>query len=74
MSELLEKIKTCIEFGKINNAAAYPPNMRGQDGADELTRQALDGGITSSDVLNLVLIPGMEIVGKKFSENKIFVP
>lgn len=74
MSELLSKIQTCIEFGKINAAAAYPPNMRGQDGADELTRQALDSGVSPSDVLNLALIPGMEIVGKKFSENKIFVP
>lgn len=74
MNELLEKIKTCIEFGKINNAAAYPPNMRGQDGADELTSQALKEGISPSDVLNNALIPGMETVGKKFSENKIFVP
>jgi methanogenic corrinoid protein MtbC1 len=74
MSELLEKIELCIEFGKINNAAVYPPNMRGQDGADELTRQALEAGIDPGDVLNKALIPGMDKVGKKFSENKIFVP
>ena len=41
MSELLAKIAVCIEFGKINKAAPYPPQMKGQDGADELTKQAL---------------------------------
>lgn len=74
MSELLEKIELCIEFGKINNAAVYPPNMRGQDGADELTKQALEAGISPDEVLNKALIPGMDKVGQKFSENKIFVP
>jgi len=74
MSELLEKIELCIEFGKINSAAAYPPNMRGQEGADELTKKALEDGIAPDDVLNKALIPGMDKVGKKFSENKIFVP
>ncbi|MCF6332441.1 MAG: corrinoid protein [Draconibacterium sp.] len=74
MNELLEKIELCIEFGKINNAAVYPPNMRGQDGADELTKQALEEGISPDDVLNKALIPGMDKVGQKFSENKIFVP
>ena len=74
MSELLEKIELCIEFGKINNAAVYPPNMRGQDGADELTKQALEAGVDPGDVLNKALIPGMDKVGQKFSENKIFVP
>ena len=74
MSELLEKIGLCIEFGKINNASVYPPNMRGQDGADELTKQALEEGVNPGDVLNKALIPGMDRVGQKFSENKIFVP
>lgn len=74
MSELLEKIELCIEFGKINNAAVYPPNMRGQDGADELTKQALDAGLSPDEILNTALIPGMDKVGQKFSENKIFVP
>ncbi len=74
MSELLEKIELCIEFGKIINTSVYPPNMRGQDGADDLTKQALEAGIDPGDVLNKALIPGMDKVGKKFSENKIFVP
>lgn len=74
MNEILTKLSTCIEFGKINLASPYPPDMKGQPGADELTRQALEMGISPSDILNDALIPGMDRVGQKFSEHKIFVP
>ena len=74
MENLLADISKCIEFGKINKASPYPPDMKDQDGADELTKKALDDGIPASDILEKGLINGMEIVGKKFSENKIFVP
>ncbi|MFW5756499.1 MAG: corrinoid protein [Tangfeifania sp.] len=74
MSELLSKIANCIEFGKINKAAPYPPNMKGWDGADELTQKALDEGIPAQKILNEGLMPGMEKVGVKFRENKVFVP
>ncbi len=74
MEILFEKIAHCIEFGKINNGSPYPPDMRGQDGADELTKQALDEGAKAEDILSKALIVGMEKVGVKFRENKIFVP
>lgn len=74
MSDLLEEISRCIEFGKINQASPFPPNMKGQKGADELTREALDQGLSASDILSLALMPGMERVGQKFAENKVFVP
>lgn len=74
MSELLARIAECIEFGKINKVAPYPPNMKGQDGADELTRQALDEGISAKRILSEGLMVGMEKVGIKFRENKVFVP
>ncbi len=74
MSELLSKIAECIEFGKINKVAPFPPNMKGQDGADELTRQALDEGISAQRILTEGLMVGMEKVGIKFRENKVFVP
>jgi methanogenic corrinoid protein MtbC1 len=73
-NELLQKIFECIEFGKVNKSASYPPSMRGQDGADELTRQALEAGIDPSDILNESLIKAMDKVGDKFSQKKIFVP
>lgn len=72
--ELLEKIALCVELGKINKVSSYPVDMKGQDGADELTRLALECGISPSDVLNKALIVGMDRIGKKFSEQRAFVP
>jgi methanogenic corrinoid protein MtbC1 len=74
MSEIIEQIAHCIEFGKINTASPYPPDMRGQEGADELTKKALEQGEDPGKILNDGMVAGMEKVGKKFSENKVFVP
>ena len=73
-SELLEKLSECVEFGKINLASPYPPQMKGQPGADEITKEALESGVTPTEILNDALIFAMNKVGQKFSENKIFVP
>lgn len=74
MEELFNKIANCIEFGKVNKAAPYPPNMKDLDGADELTKQALDEGAKPGDILEQALMQGMEKIGVKFRENKVFVP
>ncbi len=74
MKELFKKIAYCVEFGKINQASPYPPDMKGEEGADELTKKALDEGAKADEILTGALIVGMEKVGKKFRENKIFVP
>jgi methanogenic corrinoid protein MtbC1 len=74
MEELLNKIAHCVEFGKISLASPYPPDMKGQEGADELTKQAIDGGAKPDDVLNKGLVVGMQKIGVKFRENKVFVP
>jgi methanogenic corrinoid protein MtbC1 len=74
MKELFTQIAHCVEFGKINNASPYPPDMKGQDGADELTKKALDEGAGAEEILTNALIVGMGKVGAKFRENKIFVP
>ena len=74
MQELLSKLSECIEFGKINLDSPYPPQLKGQEGADEITRKALEEGIAPQDILTSGLMPGMEKVGIKFRENKIFVP
>jgi 5-methyltetrahydrofolate--homocysteine methyltransferase len=73
-SELLEKLFECVEFGKINLASPYPPQMKGQPGADEITKEALESGVTPTEILNDALITAMNKVGQKFTENKIFVP
>jgi methanogenic corrinoid protein MtbC1 len=74
MNDLLHHIAVCIERGKINAAAPYPPDLRGLDGADELTRRALDDWISAQDVLTLGLMAGMKHVGEKFRDKLIYVP
>ncbi len=74
MEELLNKIAHCVEFGKINKTSPYPPDMKGQEGADELTKQAIDEGISATDILSKGLIIGMEKIGVKFRANQVFVP
>ncbi len=74
MNELLEQIAQCVELGKINKISPFPPSMKGQDGADELTKKAIESGCSPTDILNKGLVLGMERVGVKFAENKVFVP
>ena len=74
MEQLMENIAYCIEFGKISKQTPYPPEMKGKEGADELTKRALDEGITAKEVLDNALIPAMKRVGEKFKVNKVFVP
>jgi methanogenic corrinoid protein MtbC1 len=72
--EILSKIFECVEIGKVNKEANYPPTMRGQEGADELTKRAVEMGVNPAQILDQALIPAMESIGRKFSEKKVFVP
>lgn len=74
MDEILKRLSDCVEFGKIDRETAYPPEMKGMDGAKELTREALDMGISPNEILDNALIPAMSVVGNKFSRNEIYVP
>ena len=74
MNNLINQISECVENGKVSLSSPYPPQMKGQPGADELTRKALDEGVSPGDILNFALVTAMNRVGQKFTENKIFVP
>jgi len=74
MNEILEQLSHCVEFGKIDKISPYPPDLKGQDGADELTKKALDACIKPGDILEQALIPAMAAVGDKFSRKVIYVP
>lgn len=74
MSEILSQLSYCVEFGKIDKLSPYPPNLKGQDGADEIAKKALDEGIKPDDILEKALIPAMALVGNKFSRKEIYVP
>ena len=74
MDKLLDKLSVCIERGKINKNSPFPPDLKGEEGAEEYTLAAIENGISAEDVLENALIPGMERIGIKFRENKVFVP
>jgi methanogenic corrinoid protein MtbC1 len=74
MNDILEKIALCVEFGKINKVSPYPPNMKDQDGADELAKRALEEGVRPDEILENALVPAMARVGEKFTRKEIYVP
>ncbi|MCX8011358.1 MAG: corrinoid protein [Ignavibacteria bacterium] len=74
MEDILNQIAICVERGKVNLQSPHPPDMRGQEGADELTRKAIELGIKPADILNKGLMVGMNKIGIKFRENLVFVP
>ncbi|MFC2103861.1 B12-binding domain-containing protein [Bacteroidota bacterium] len=73
MKETLEKLSFCIERGKINTDSPFPRDMLKQEGAEELIQLAINEKIPANDILSALSL-GMEKVGIKFRENKVFVP
>ena len=73
MSEFLDKISLCVERGKVNKSSPYPPDLRDQDGADELAKHGLAQGLEPTILLDGCMI-GMQRIGDKFSNNQAFVP
>jgi methanogenic corrinoid protein MtbC1 len=71
--EILQQLATCIERGRVNKAAPWPKDMAGQDGADELTQQALAEGLDPQRILTEGCVVGMEAVSAKYSEKKAFI-
>lgn len=72
MQDIIEKIALCVELGKINSACPFPPDMQGQDGADEIAAEALKNGIQPDALLEGCTL-GMERIGRKFGEKKAYV-
>ncbi|MBE0653160.1 MAG: cobalamin B12-binding domain-containing protein [Bacteroidales bacterium] len=74
MQEILNQLMEAVELGKVDIKSPYPPQLKGLEGAYELTGKALGAGIDPQAILENALVPAMEKVGIRFSENKIFVP
>ena len=72
--ELLEHIAECVIRGKANRDSTYPPELKGQPGVYELTKQALEEGVPAVDVLNKGLVAGMNVLVQKFRDCEIFLP
>jgi len=74
MSEILANLANCILRGKENVASPYPPDMKRQDGALELTKKALESGISATEILQKGLMVGMNEIGDRFSQGKAYIP
>jgi len=49
--------------------------QKGEDAkVAELTRQAMDAGVSAGEILNKGLLAGMDVVGQRFGANEIFLP
>jgi methanogenic corrinoid protein MtbC1 len=72
MEDIVERIATLVARGKVSKSSWFPPDMKNQDGADEIAQDALKNGV-QPDVLLDGCILGMERIGKEFGENKAFV-
>ena len=73
MHELIDRLTVCIERGKVNLVSPYPKDLKGQEGADELARQAIAAGV-GPEVILQACNDGMQHIGAKFSRNEAFVP
>jgi methanogenic corrinoid protein MtbC1 len=73
MDDTIEKILLCVERGKVDAASPYPPDMKGQDGANELAKRALEAGAGPADLLGACDL-GMRRIGDKFGRGEAFVP
>ncbi len=74
MDQILKQLSICIERGKINKDSNYPVDMKGLNGAVELTITALENNISAKEVLDAGMLDGMKKVGEKFKNGKIFLP
>ena len=72
MQDIVDQIATLVARGKVSKSSWFPPDMKNQDGADEVAQDALSKGV-QPDVLLEGCILGMERIGKEFGENKAFV-
>jgi 5-methyltetrahydrofolate--homocysteine methyltransferase len=61
MSELLGKMAESLIAGKV-------------DAVTDLTQQAIDENLSPKDILEKGLLAGMEVVGKRFKANEMFIP
>ncbi|KAA3618677.1 MAG: cobalamin-binding protein [Calditrichaeota bacterium] len=74
MDPILKNLALCVERGKVDRNAPYPPDMQGKDGADELTKQALDANFSANEILQKALMPGMNKIGDKFGSGEAYIP
>jgi 5-methyltetrahydrofolate--homocysteine methyltransferase len=74
MPAVLNEITELIIRGRANAQTPYPPDLAGQPGVKEKVEQAIAEGIEPGRIIKEGMIPGMEDVGRKFTEGEYFLP
>lgn len=74
MEDVLKKLAHMIEIGKVDRNTPYPNELKGEDGASELTLSALKQNIEPQFILNNGLMIGMNNIGEKFEKGEAFIP
>ncbi len=74
MDELLTRLAECVEKGKADKNTPFPPELKGMDGAVELTNELLKQNVPALEILQKGLMTGMTNIGDKFSKGKAFIP
>lgn len=74
MEDLLKQIAEFIEIGKSDINSPFPPELKGTEGAYELTRKALDRNIHPEVILKGAFMVGMTNIGDKFEQGTAFIP
>ena len=72
--DILKQIVENVIMGRADINVSYPADRKGQPGVKELVQKALDDGIGADKILTDGLIAGMDVVGKRFKANEIYVP
>ena len=74
IENMLQQLSHLVEIGKIDKNSPYPQELKGKDGASELTLKVLKDNVDPQIILNEGLIPGMNRIGEKFSKGEAFIP
>ena len=74
MAELLQKIAESVIEGRSDQYSPLVKEKVGTPGVKELTQKAIDDGKNVEDIINKGLLAGMDVVGKRFKNDEIFIP
>ncbi len=72
--DLLQAIAENVIKGRADANVAIGGAAKGEPGVKELVQKALDQKVGAGDILNKGLIAGMEVVGKRFKANEVYIP
>ncbi len=59
-----------VKYQDLADSIIRGDNIKSKD----ITQKLIDGGVSAVEILNDGLVPGMDVVGKKFKANEMYIP